>query len=42
LKWWLEAPFFSGRTLSGILDIPRVTVCENMTKSVGLQCRHFK
>jgi hypothetical protein len=42
LKQLLETPFFSLRTLSVNLHIPKVAVCEHMTKSLGLQCRHFK
>jgi hypothetical protein len=37
-----EAPFSSLRTLSEDVHIPRVTVWEYMTKSLGLQCHHFK
>jgi hypothetical protein len=42
LKQLLEAPLSSLRTLSEDLHILRITVWEHMTKSLSLQCRHFK
>jgi hypothetical protein len=42
LKQLLETPFSSLWTLSENLHIPRITVWEHITKSLGLQCRLFK
>jgi hypothetical protein len=42
LKRLLESPFSPLRTLSEHLNIPRMTVWEQMTKSLGQECRDFK
>jgi hypothetical protein len=42
LKRLFEAPFSSLGTLNDNLNIPRIMVREHMTKSFGLQYRHFK